>query len=288
MSILGTTIDRRSERRSARAPAGLRSAVRPFMTAIRATEDPGIAIEFLHDEVQAISESDDAAATIHEKILPAALTVPIAGDIMTEAAETIAEAIADRQADLEATDEGHGVEVVFPPSALSVGRWEIVDIRPLPSTVRSVSMAETFSMRSDSAPTAAGRGEDLYVFAREDDGRVMFNRGGRDGAFEGWEEVPGGIVSRSSPSTVSRGEDVLVFVTDTDGGILANRVGADGAFSGWEEVPGGVRTDSTVGVGSQADSVFVFARVADNRIVFNQLLPDGTFTGWQDKSIAFR
>ncbi|AEM84772.1 hypothetical protein [Streptomyces violaceusniger] len=258
------------------------------MTAIRATEDPGIAIQFLHDEIQEIRESDDAAATIHDLILPTALNVPLAGPIMTESAEAIAEAIADRMADLVETDEGEGVEVVFPPSALSDGLWEVEAVRPLPSTVRSVSMAETFSMRSPTAPTGAAVGDDLYVFARDDDGRVLYNRSGADEGFSGWEEVPGELVSGTQPAAVSSGDEVLVFATDTEGRVHSNRVGANGAFTGWEEVPGDITTDGAVGVGSQADSVFVFARLDDNRIAFNRLQPDGTYTGWLDKSIAWR
>ncbi|WP_055490854.1 hypothetical protein [Streptomyces sp. TP-A0356] len=259
------------------------------MAAIRATEDPGIAIEFLHEEVEEITQAPDPAAATRGMVLAAAVTVPIAGPLMTDAATEIAEAIAHRKADLQETDEGHGVEVVFPTTALTLGRWEIQEIRPLPTTVRSVSMAETFaSLRSQAAPTAASRGEDLYVFARDPEGRVQYNRTGRGGAFEGWEEVPGDMVSSSQPAAVARGGEVLVFVTDADGRVVSNRVGEDGSFAGWEPVPGDVRTDTAVGVGSRGGTVFVFARVDEDRIVFNQLLPDGTYDGWQDKSIAFR
>ncbi|MEU0967109.1 hypothetical protein ABZ357_17370 [Streptomyces sp. NPDC005917] len=259
------------------------------MAAIRATEDPGIGIEFLHEEVEEIAQSDDPVTAVRAMVLAAAVTVPIAGPIMTEAADQIADVIAQRRSDLRETDDGHGVEVVLPATALTLGRWEIQSIRPLPTTVRSVSMAETFaSLRSQAAPTAASRGEDLHVFARDPDGRIQYNRSERGEAFEGWQEVPGGMVGATQPAAAARGEDVLVFVTDVEGRIQFNRLGADGSFAGWDPVPGDFTTDTAVAVGTQGEVVFVFARDVEDSIAFNRLLPDGTYEGWQGRSIAFR
>ncbi len=70
--------------------------------------------------------------------------------------------------------------MVFPSSALYDGLWEVEDVRPLPSTVRSASMAETFSMRSPTAPTGTAVGDDL------DDNRIAFNRLLPDGTYTGW------------------------------------------------------------------------------------------------------
>jgi hypothetical protein len=149
------------------------------MAQIRATKDPGIAVDFSHSDVEQIKDAAEPVPVIQEKVVKAAVIVPAAGPTMTEAASSIAEAIALRKEELVRTDGGHGVEVVFDVQALTLGDWDIIAVRPLPSTVPSVSMVETFSLVSSSPPTAAEAGEVLFVFAVAEDRRIVFNEGGR-------------------------------------------------------------------------------------------------------------
>jgi hypothetical protein len=96
------------------------------MAQIRATKDPGIADDFSHSDVEQIKDAADPVPVIQEKVVKAAVIVPVAGPTMTEAASSIAEAIARRKEELVRT---HGVEVVFDVQALALGDWDIIAVR---------------------------------------------------------------------------------------------------------------------------------------------------------------
>jgi hypothetical protein len=149
---------------------------------------PEIADDFSHSDVEQIKDAADPVPVIQEKVVNAAVIVPVAGPTITEAASSIAEAIARRKEELVRTDGGHGVEVAFDVQALALGDWDIIAVRPLPSIVPSVSMVETFSLVSSSPPAAAEGGEVLVVFAVAEDRRIVFNEVAADGGFSGWQE----------------------------------------------------------------------------------------------------
>ncbi|TKA09243.1 hypothetical protein [Actinacidiphila oryziradicis] len=257
------------------------------MAQIRATKDPGIAVDFSHSDVEQIKDAAEPVPVIQEKVVKAAVIVPAAGPTMTEAASSIAEAIALRKEELVRTDGGHGVEVVFDVQALTLGDWDIIAVRPLPSTVPSVSMVETFSLVSSSPPTAAEAGEVLFVFAVAEDRRIVFNEVAADGGFTGWQEVPGGLLTRTAPAAATLGDEAVVFATSPEGRILVNRVAPDRSFSGWQEIPGELTVDAAPSATRQGEGLLLFARAPDARILFNQLASDGSFSGWQERSVRF-
>jgi hypothetical protein len=59
---------------------------------------------------------------------------------------------------------------------------------------------DTFSITTDTAPAAAGRQDNLFVFVRAGDGHILFNQAAPGAAFVGWQEVPGGIITDAAIS----------------------------------------------------------------------------------------
>lgn len=257
------------------------------MAQIRATQDPGIAVDLPHPDVEMIKDAAEPVPAIREKVVEAAVIVPVAGPIMTEAASSTAEAIARRKEELVRTDDGHGVEVVFDVRALTLGEWNVTAVRPLPSTVPSVSMVETFTLVSNSPPTAAEAGEVLFVFAVTQDGQIVFNEVAADGGFSGWQLVPGDMITQTAPAAATLGDEAAVFATSPEGRILVNRIAADRSFTGWQEVPGELTVDTAPSAARQGQSVLLFARGPEGRVLFNRLASDGSFSGWQERSVRF-
>ncbi len=101
-------------------------------------------------------------------------------------------------------------------------------------------------------------------------------------AFDGWQDMPGGVTTNVALAAAGRKDNLFVFARTLDGRILFNQAAPGGAFVGWQEVPGGVITDAPLAAGMQADTLFVFAKRPDGTIVFNQAAPGGAFVGWQD------
>jgi hypothetical protein len=54
---------------------------------------------------------------------------------------------------------------------------------------------DTFSITTDTAPAAAGRKDNLFVFVRAGDGRILFNQAAPGAAFVGWQEIAGGVIT---------------------------------------------------------------------------------------------
>jgi hypothetical protein len=135
---------------------------------------------------------------------------------------------------------------------------------------------------TDVALASAGRSDNLFVFAKSLDGRVVFNQAAPGGAFVGWQEVPGGVRTDAPLAAGMQANTLFVFAKDLDGRVLFNQAAPGGAFVGWQEVPGGVRTNAALASAGRSDNLFVFAKGLDGRVLFNQAAPGGAFVGWQE------
>jgi hypothetical protein len=83
------------------------------------------------------------------------------------------------------------------------------------------------------APAAAGRHDNLFVFAKTPDGRILFNQAAPGGAFVGWQEVPGGVRTNDALAAGMQKDTLFVFARQPDGRLLFNQAAPGGAFAGW-------------------------------------------------------
>ena len=135
---------------------------------------------------------------------------------------------------------------------------------------------------TDVAAASAGRQDNLFVFVRIFDGRILFNQAAPGGAFVGWQEVTGGVQTDQALAAGMQKDTLFVFAKLQDGRILFNQAAPGGAFVGWQEMPGGIVTNVALASAGRQDNLFVFARALDGRILFNQAAPGGAFVGWQE------
>jgi len=135
---------------------------------------------------------------------------------------------------------------------------------------------------TDVAAASAGRKNNLFVFAKMLDGRIIYDFAGPGDSFVGWQEVPGGALTDTALAAGMQKDTLFVFAKQQDGRILFNQAAPGGAFVGWQEMPGGVVTNVALASAGRQDNLFVFATAMDGRILFNQAAPGGAFVGWQE------
>ncbi len=144
------------------------------------------------------------------------------------------------------------------------------------------TIAVTSPVRTDAAPAAAGRSDELFVFIKDRDGQIQFNQAAMVGGseeFVGWQTLPG--LTTDAPLGVGMQADTLfVFAKDANGQIQFNQAAPGGAFVGWQTLPG-VTTDAAPAAAGRSDNLFVFIKDANGQIQFNQAAPGGAFVGWQ-------
>ncbi len=96
---------------------------------------------------------------------------------------------------------------------------------------------------TDVAAASAGRKDNLFVFVRMLDGRILFNQAAPGRAFVGWQEVPGGARTDEALAAGMQKDTLFVFAKQQDGRIIFNQAAPGGAFVGWQEMAGGVVTN---------------------------------------------
>jgi hypothetical protein len=140
---------------------------------------------------------------------------------------------------------------------------------PFPLAFTNVSLA------------SAGRKNNLFVFARMLDGRVVLNQAAPGRAFVGWQEVPG-VRTDVALAAGMQDDRLVVFAKQQDGSIAFNQAASGGAFVGWQPMPGGVITNVPLASAGRKNNLFVFAKTLDDRVVMNQAAPGQAFVGWQE------
>ncbi|MDP4265359.1 MAG: hypothetical protein Q8941_22725, partial [Bacteroidota bacterium] len=121
--------------------------------------------------------------------------------------------------------------------------------------------------------SSAGRENNLFVFSRMLDGRIIFNQAAPGKAFVGWQEVPGGQLTDVALAAGMQHDTLFVFTKTLNGRIMFNQAAPGGAFVGWQEMPGAVVTNMPLASAGRQNNLFVFAKTLDGRIIFNQAAP---------------
>src|SRR5207245_2796922 len=78
-------------------------------------------------------------------------------------------------------------------------------------------------LRTDVAPAAAGRRDNLFAFVKSPVGQILFNQAAPGGAFVGWQEVPGGVITHVGLGTGMQKDTLFVFAKNAAGEILFNQ-----------------------------------------------------------------
>ena len=103
----------------------------------------------------------------------------------------------------------------------------------VPQLLRLPAVSDRFSIVTDAAPASAGRADNLFVFAKALDGRILFNQAEPGGAFVGWQEVPGGERTDAALGAGMQANTLFVFAKRPDQRIIFNQAEPGGAFVGW-------------------------------------------------------
>jgi hypothetical protein len=130
-------------------------------------------------------------------------------------------------------------------------------------------------------PSSVGASNGIYVLVPMTDGRLVYNLAKPGGAFEGWQDIPGGENTPNGLASAVQANNLYVFSRRADGEIVFNRAIVGGSFDAWQVVPGGITTDVAPAAVGRPSELFLFAKSSDGQVLFNQIAPSGAFVGWQ-------
>jgi len=174
------------------------------------------------------------------------------------------------------------------PGAGAIGAYVFTAIRDSSGhvSVNQAPLGKPFGqwfaqdMITDAAPAVVGVGNNIYIFAKSMDGRIMFNRAQQGQSFTGWQEVQGGGRTNSAPAAGAVGDHVFVAIRGLDGHVSVNQADLAMPFGQW--FPQAMVTDVAPAVVGVGDNVYLFAKTTDGKVMFNRAPLRQAFVGWQE------
>jgi hypothetical protein len=133
---------------------------------------------------------------------------------------------------------------------------------------------------TNAAPAVAAVGDNLYLFAKTVDGRIVFNRAKLGEGGVGWKEVEGNRRTDAAPAAAAIGTHVFVAIKGLDGEVYVNQADLGQRFGEW--FPAGFQTDVAPALAAVGNEVYFFAKHLDGRIFYNHAKLGEGGVGWKE------
>ena len=141
---------------------------------------------------------------------------------------------------------------------------------------------QPMNFATDAAPCLVGVKNYIYIFAKNLDGDIYFNRAALGSSFEGWKIVDGNkkAAAGSSPSVGVIGDYMYLVVRGTDDNLYLNQGTAGSSFlPSWQSM--NLITNSSPAVTGVGNYVYFFVVGTDGKIYYDYSEFRGGGHGWK-------
>ena len=131
---------------------------------------------------------------------------------------------------------------------------------------------------TDVSPAVTGVGNNVYMFAKTTDNRIVYRRAVLGQSFTSWSDVNGGGQTNVAPAAAAVGNHVFVIIRGLNGKVQINQADLGRPFGAW--FPSNITTDvapAAVGVGN---TVYFFVKATNGRIMTSRAVLGQAGTPW--------